>query len=223
MLIAVSGFSGKMGESIREVASNSNEIVDFKSAELQKNNPDVTIDFSTPEQSLKTLKSCLELKIPLVIGTTGLSSNHETEITYASKKIPICLDANFSLGVHKLISNIEAFLTSTREKTTDITINEIHHINKLDAPSGTALMIQRNILETFSDLNLSFNMVSERKGDVYGIHQVSLLSNESILCTFVHKAENRSIFADGALKAAELLMNKKPNLYSIKDFLPDLL
>ena len=223
MLIALSGFSGKMGESIRELAVHSYEIVDFKSADLQKNKPHVTIDFSSPDQSLKVIKSCLELKIPLVIGTTGLNSNHLAEISDASNKIPICLDANFSPGVHKLISNIEAFLTSAQEKITGITINEIHHTNKVDAPSGTALMIQKNIQERFSDLNLKFNMHSERKGDVYGIHQVSLLGNESIVCTFEHKAENRSIFADGAIKAAKLLINKKPNLYSIKDFLPDLL
>ena len=223
MLIALSGFSGKMGESIKEVADKSYQIVDFKSADLHKNKPDVIIDFSSPDQSLKVIKCCLKLKIPLVIGTTGLNSNHLAEISDASNKIPICLDANFSPGVHKLISNIEAFLTSAQEKITGITISEIHHINKVDAPSGTALMIQRNILERFSDLNLSFNMLSERKSDVYGIHQVSLLSNESIVCTFVHKAENRSIFANGAIKAAKLLINKKPNLYSIKDFLPDLL
>tara|TARA_B100001248_G_scaffold192699_1_gene147815 strand:- start:3907 stop:4578 length:672 start_codon:yes stop_codon:yes gene_type:complete len=223
MLIALSGFSGKMGESIRELAAHSYEIADFKSADLQKNKPDVTIDFSSPDQSLKVIKSCLELKIPLVIGTTGLHSNHLAKISDASNKIPICLDANFSPGVHKLISNIEAFLTSTKEKITGITINEIHHINKVDAPSGTALMIQKKILERFSDLNLNFNMHSERKGDVYGIHQVSLLDNESIVCTFEHKAESRIIFADGAIKAAKLLINKKPNLYSIKDFLPDLL
>lgn len=223
MLIAVSGFSGKMGESIREVAVNSYEIVDFKSADLQKNKPDVAIDFSSPDQSLKVIKSCLELSIPLVIGTTGLNSNHLDEISNASNKIPICLDANFSPGVHKLASNIETFITSAQEKITCVAINEIHHTKKLDAPSGTALMIKRNILERFSDLNLKFKMLSERKGDVYGIHQVSLLSNESILCTFEHKAENRSIFADGAIKAAKLLINKKPNLYSIKDFLSDLL
>ena len=223
MLIALSGFSGKMGESIKEVADNSYEIVNFKSADLQKNKPDVTIDFSSTDQLLKVVKSCQKLKIPLLIGTTGLNSNHLAEISDASNKIPICLDANFSLGIHKLISNIEAFLTSSQEKITGITINEIHHANKADAPSGTALMIQRNILERFSGLNLSFNMLSERKGDVYGIHQVSLVSDESILCTFEHKAENRSIFADGAIKAAKLLINKKPNLYSIKDFLRDLL
>ena len=223
MLIALSGFSGKMGESIREVAVNSYEIADFKSIDLQKNKPDVIIDFSSPDQSLKAIKGSLEFKIPLVIGTTGLNSNHVATISDASNKIPICLDANFSPGVHRLISNVEAFLASSEKKITGITINEIHHTNKVDAPSGTALMIQRNILERFSDLNLNFNMLSERKGDVYGIHQVSLLSNESILCTFVHKAENRVIFADGAIKAAELLINKKPNLYSIKDFLPDLL
>ena len=212
-----------MGESIREVAINSYEIVDFKSAELQKNKPDVIIDFSSPDQSLKVIKYCLKLKIPLVIGTTGLNSNHVDKISDASNKIPICLDANFSPGVHKLISNIEAFLTSAQEKITGITISEIHHINKVDAPSGTALMIQRNILERFSDLNLNLNMLSERKGDVYGIHQVLLLSNKSIVCTFEHKAESRSIFADGAIKAAKQLINKKPNLYSIKNFLPDLL
>ena len=223
MLIALSGFSGKMGESIRELAVHSYEIVDFKSADLQKNKPDVTIDFSSPEQLLKVIKSCLDLKIPLVIGTTGLNSNHLAEISDASNKIPICLDANFSPGVHKLISNIEAFLTSTQEKITGITINEIHHTNKVDAPSGTALMIQKKILERFSDLNLNFNIHSERKGDVYGIHKVSLVGNESIVCTFEHKAESRIIFADGAIKAAKLLINKKPNLYSIKDFLPDLL
>ena len=122
-----------------------------------------------------------------------------------------------------MASNIETFITSAQEKITCVAINEIHHTKKLDAPSGTALMIKRNILERFSDLNLKFKMLSERKGDVYGIHQVSLLSNESILCTFEHKAENRSIFADGAIKAAKLLINKKPNLYSIKDFLSDLL
>ena len=223
MLIALSGFSGKMGESIKEVADNSYQIVDLKSADLQKNKPDVIIDFSSPDQSLKVIKCCLKLKIPLVVGTTGLNSNHVAKISDASNKIPICLDANFSPGVHKLISNIEAFLTSAQEKITGITISEIHHTNKVDAPSGTALMIQRNILERFSDLNLTFNMLSERKGDVYGIHQVSLLSNESIVCTFTHKAENRSIFANGAIKVAKLLTNKKPNLYSIKDFLPDLL
>ena len=212
-----------MGESIREVAVNSYEIADFKSIDLQKNKPDVIIDFSSPDQSLKAIKGSLEFKIPLVIGTTGLNSNHVATISDASNKIPICLDANFSPGVHRLISNVEAFLASSEKKITGITINEIHHTNKVDAPSGTALMIQRNILERFSDWNLNFNMLSERKGDVYGIHQVSLLSNESILCTFVHKAENRVIFADGAIKAAELLINKKPNLYSIKDFLPDLL
>ncbi len=223
MLIALSGFSGKMGESIRELAVHSSEIVDFKSADLQKNKPDVVIDFSSPDQSLKVIKSSLEFKIPLVIGTTGLNSNHLASISDASNIIPICLDANFSPGVHRLTSNIEAFLTNAQEKITGITINEIHHTNKVDAPSGTALMIQSNILERFSDLNLNFNILSERKGDVYGIHQVSLLSNESILCTFEHKAENRIIFADGAIKVADLLINKKPNLYSVKDFLPDLL
>jgi len=223
MLIALSGFSGKMGDSIRELAVNSHKIVDFKTADFQKNKPDVIIDFSSPDQSLKAIKGSLEFKIPLVIGTTGLNSNHLAEIFDASNEIPICLDANFSPGVHKLISNIEAFLANAQEKITGITINEIHHTNKVDAPSGTALMIQRNILERFSDLNLNFNMHSKRKGDVYGIHQVSLLSNESIVCTFEHKAESRIIFADGAIKAAKLLINKKPNLYSIKDFLPDLL
>ena len=223
MLIALSGFSGKMGESIRELAVNSYEIVDFKSVDLQKNKPDVIIDFSSPDQSLTVIKSSLEFKIPLVIGTTGLNSNHLATISDASNKIPICLDANFSPGVHRLISNIEAFLTNAREKITGITINEIHHTNKVDAPSGTALMIQRNILKRFSDLNLNFNLLSERKGDIYGIHQVSLLSNETIICTFEHKAESRIIFADGAIKTANLLINKKPNLYSIKDFLPDLL
>ena len=152
MLIALSGFSGKMGESIKEVADNSYQIVDFKSSDLQKNKPDVIIDFSSPDQSLKVIKCCLKLKIPLVIGTTGLNSNHVAEISDASNKIPICLDANFSPGVHKLISNIEAFLTSAQEKITSITISEIHHTNKVDAPSGTALMIQRNILERFSTL-----------------------------------------------------------------------
>ena len=106
---------------------------------------------------------------------------------------------------------------------TGITINEIHHTNKVDAPSGTALMIQRNILKRFSDLNLNFNLLSERKGDIYGIHQVSLLSNETIISTLEHKAESRIIFADGAIKTANLLINKNPNLYSIKNFLPDLL
>ena len=223
MLIALSGFSGKMGEIIRESVVNSYEIVDFKSVDLQKNKPDVIIDFSSPDQSLKVIKSSLESKIPLVIGTTGLNSNHLASISDASNKIPICLDANFSPGVHRLISNIEAFLTNTQEKITGIIINEIHHTNKVDAPSGTALMIQRIILERFSDLNLNFNLLSERKGDVYGVHQVSLLSNETIICTFEHKAESRIIFADGAIKAAKLLINKKPSLYSIKDFLPNLL
>ena len=85
-----------MGESIKEVADNSYQIVDFKSADLQKNKPDVIIDFSSPDQSLKVIKCCLKLKIPLVIGTTGLNSNHVAEISDASNKIPICLDANFS-------------------------------------------------------------------------------------------------------------------------------
>ena len=101
-------------------------------------NCDVVIDFSNPISTLKILKRCLDIKIPIIIGTTGFSDDEINKIKTAGKKIPILLAANFSTGINNLKDSLETFIKSLDQEMSCI-IEETHHIEKLDQPSGTAI------------------------------------------------------------------------------------
>ncbi len=197
-------------------------------------NTDVLIDFTAPEATMFHVQKCHEHNIPIVIGTTGLTPKYESKLNDYSKKIPIVYSANFSIGI-TLLSNLVNKATKILGKEWDIEILEMHHKHKVDAPSGTALMLGKSAADArgqkISDVksNPRDGIIGKRKkeeigfavlrgGDVVGEHSV-IYSNDGERIELVHKANNRSIFALGALRAASWASGAKPGLYSLTDVL----
>jgi 4-hydroxy-tetrahydrodipicolinate reductase len=211
--IYVNGLSGKMGSSILNQVSKIEDILITESIA----NCDAVIDFSRPESSLKILNQCLENKIPLVIGTTGFNNDQLQIIKEASKHIPLLLSYNMSKGVYALKKSIKDFLSKNKDMFECI-IYEIHHTEKVDSPSGTAIEL-KEIIENNDKCNFisSINMESERVSNVNGIHEVRFYNNRDLV-TFKHEALSRNIFSDGAIAIAKSIIKKEPNLYTVKDF-----
>ena len=194
----------------------------------------VLIDFTVPEATMLHAQKCYENDMSIVIGTTGLSVSQEKELSFLSKKIPIVYSANFSIGV-TLLSNLVSNATKVLGKEWDVEILEMHHKNKIDSPSGTALMLGKSAAEArrqnLSDVkSISRDgIVGKRKsdeigfavlrgGDVVGEHSV-IFSNDGERVELSHKATDRSIFASGALRAAYWSASAKPGFYSLSDVL----
>lgn len=195
----------------------------------------VIIDFSSSRGAELALDFALDHKIPLLIGTTGLSEELEIKIKTASSKLPILRTRNTSIGV-----NVMCLLLAEASKLLgsefDAELFEIHHKQKKDAPSGTALMLLESIAEARGnvlksvlttgrsglDLNRLPNEIGAqavRGGDVAGEHTVFFFG-EGERIEITHRATNRKIFADGALKGAMwLTKNRKPGYYSMLDVL----
>jgi 4-hydroxy-tetrahydrodipicolinate reductase len=175
---------------------------------------DVVIDFTTPDCVIANLEAALELGKNMVVGTTGwyreldrireLVKLHDTGLVYA---------ANFSIGVNLFFDVARTAAAALQHEYTG-QIFERHHAHKEDAPSGTAMMIQRVIREA-SGKNEEIEIISFREGEVIGMHEVVLESaNDNVyLC---HDATSRRGFAEGAVRAAEWLVGKK-GFYDFKD------
>ena len=194
---------------------------------------DVFIDFSDPKGTLENLSASVQKNIPYVIGTTGFNEEQTSVIHEASKKIPVILSPNMSLGVNVLFLAAE-MITKILGESSDIEIIEAHHNNKKDSPSGTAVRlfeIIRNVLNRSEDCARygRQGIVGERDlkeigihcvrgGDIVGEHQV-LFAGVGEQLELVHRAQNRDTFAAGALKCAAFLVGKKPGLYNMKSVL----
>ncbi len=197
-------------------------------------NSDVLIDFTAPEATMFHANKCFDNNMAIVIGTTGLSKSQEKELSNLSKKIPIVYSANFSIGV-TLLSSLVSDSTKILGTEWDIEILEMHHKHKVDAPSGTALLLGKAAAKA-RDQELSDvksvsrdGIVGKRKedeigfavlrgGDVVGEHSV-IFSNQGERVELVHKATDRSIFASGALRASYWAARAEPGLYSLSDVL----
>ena len=196
---------------------------------------DVWIDFTTPEASLQALELLKLTKVKAaVVGTTGLSAAQEQQIAEHAKRIAIVRDRNFSLGVNLMIGLVEQ--VSARLGTDwDIEITEGHHRRKVDAPSGTALMIGEAAAAgrkaKLGDLRVphhdgitgpskggSIGFSGIRGGGSMGDHDAQFISEEEIL-SINHRALDRAIFAKGALAAAKWATDKGPGLYRMRDVL----
>ena len=197
-------------------------------------NSDVLIDFTVPEAAMLHAQKCYANNMSIVIGTTGLTASQEKELLFLSKKIPIVYSANFSIGV-TLLSNLVSNATKILGKEWDIEILEIHHKHKLDAPSGTALMLGKSAADARDQILSDAKAVSRdgiigkrkseeigfavlRGGDVVGEHSV-MFCNEGERIELVHKASDRSIFFFFSLRAAYWAATAKPGLYSLSDVL----
>ncbi|WP_265429611.1 4-hydroxy-tetrahydrodipicolinate reductase [Chryseobacterium sp. YIM B08800] len=231
MKIALVGY-GRMGKIIDEIASKRGHEVVARLKETPTaenlNNPDVVIEFSLPEVAFDNIKACLENKIPVICGTTGwLERKSEVEQLAVENETAFLYGSNFSLGVN-LFFALNEKLADLMKNVDEYScqLEEIHHIHKLDAPSGTAISLAEGIiknnnkfdawkLEETQDKNLGIFAI--RENEVPGTHSVYYRSEVDEI-EIKHTAYNRSGFALGAVVAAEWIKDKKGN-FTMKDVL----
>ena len=178
-----------------------------------KSEIDVVIDFSSPELFRKTLKWATENKVPMVSGTTGITEEDLATLKVSSKIIPILWSANMSPGLNLLLELIPKLAVL---EDYDFQVEEFHHKHKLDRPSGTAKMLQEE-LKVHLKKEIPEPMVG-RGGGIFGIHKVWMMTDEEYLI-IEHTALNRKIFARGALRCAEWLINQSSGLYKMRDMM----
>jgi len=174
-------------------------------------------------------------KTALVIGTTGINNSQINKIKSFSKKTPILVSSNMSVGVNLLFDLVKQAAASLSGSEYDIEIAETHHKYKVDAPSGTALSLgeyaakgRKIKLDTTKVLDRTKNLKKRREGDIgfsvirggeiAGEHTVSFISKDDRV-DLTHKANNRSIFVTGALKAAFFISKKKSGFFDMKDLI----
>jgi len=236
----ISGARGRMGRAVSLVLDAREDVVvatRFDRGETPDLNLcDVVIDFSTPEASVELARACAERGGPaLVIGSTGLSPEQDALIEAAAEKIAIVRSGNFSLGLNILIGLVEHAAQRLDGRDWDIEVLETHHRRKVDAPSGTALMLGEAAANgrgrDLEDLKTApydgitgprepgkIGFASLRAGGVIGEHTV-LFGSEDELLTLSHSAIDRSLFAKGAVAAAAWVRNRRPGLYDMQDVL----
>jgi 4-hydroxy-tetrahydrodipicolinate reductase len=177
---------------------------------------DVVIDFSHPSVVENTVTFACQTKTPLVIGTTGLTKNNFNTLSLASKTIPLLYSSNFSIGI-AIINNFIKSLPPSIFSNFDASITEIHHEEKKDSPSGTAIKLSQN-LKSISKTPSSLPIHSIRKGKEVGTHNL-LFENNSETLLLSHKAKTRKTFAKGVLLSGKFVYDKPPHLYTIEDVL----
>lgn len=231
MKIALLGY-GRMGQAIEKVAmERGHEIVirkDIEPLEIDLGIADAAIDFSHPTAAFDNIKSCIDNNVSVVSGTTGWLDRFEEIKDYCVKNDGSFIYAsNFSIGVN-LFFNLNAYLAQMMKniKGYEVDMEEIHHVHKLDAPSGTAISLANDILLADSKKDkwtigsadkdeLYINV--KREGEVPGTHAVHYTSDIDAI-EIKHTAFNREGFALGAVVAAEWLQHKK-GVFNMKDVL----
>ena len=192
------------------------------------------IDFTLPEGAMIGLAQCLHSKIPMVIGTTGFTTEQKQKIYAAGESIPIVYAPNMSVGVN-LCLNLLQTAAQTLGDDYDIEIVEAHHRNKVDAPSGTALRMGE-VIAAATDTKLedravytregnigqrqanSIGFETVRAGDIVGEHTV-MFAGMGERIEIIHRASSRLTFARGAIRAAIWLQNQLPGVYDMEDVL----
>lgn len=241
MKIILNGACGRMGRAVRAMVTEGRQgsslaaAVDAFSKEdsvltalsLFDGEADCIIDFSNHAATRELCAYAAERSLPLVIATTGQTDEERAVIAETAKQVPIFLSGNMSLGIAVLTQ-----LARTAAKMfpdADIEIVESHHNQKLDVPSGTALMLARAVQEARPESTLlvgrhedgkrtrqEIGIHSLRMGNTVGIHEV-IINTGTQLLTLKHEAQDRSLFAEGALSAAAFLIGKQPGLYNMDD------
>ena len=195
---------------------------------------DAIIDFTLPKATLRHAELASENKIVHVIGTTGFSQRDEKKIILAAKKATIIKSGNMSMGIN-ILQQVINKAASLFDETFEIEVLETHHKHKIDAPSGTAIMLGKatasgknkkleNVMKINRTNTIGKNiknkivMSSFRKGNVVGDHKAIFSSKDEVI-ELSHEALDRGIFATGAIQAAKWGINKKAGLYSMIDVL----
>lgn len=230
MKIALLGY-GKMGKEIEKIAlSRGHEIVLKKSRNSNFDNldqADVAIDFSLPTTAVENITACFNKNVPVISGTTGwLDHYNEIETLCLEKNGAFLYGSNFSVGVN-IFFELNNQLAKLMAKLNDynVSMEEIHHTQKLDAPSGTAISLANGIIENSEYKNWTLDAPSQneiqieakRIENIPGTHSVFYRSEVDEI-EIKHTAFSRQGFALGAVIAAEWILNKK-GIYSMKDVL----
>lgn len=214
----ISGATGRMGKELAKLAIHESSVavptwccVAERSSQnalsAMAASVDSWIDFSIPESTMALLDV---IRSPVVIGTTGFSERQMEHIYQYSNKYPVLISGNMSFGI-EVLRRMLCNLPKTKTITADVSIVEEHHHSKRDAPSGTAKMIEIDLREMgFSDVSIH----SFREGGIVGVHRVRWVTDSEEL-EITHRAFDRSVFARGAVMAAEWLVNQSPGLYTI--------
>jgi 4-hydroxy-tetrahydrodipicolinate reductase len=219
--------NGRMGKAITAAVADNPDFA------IDQDRPDVLVDFSAPAALEGSLDRAISASLPTLIGTTGLQPEHHAMIERAAGQVATIYAPNTSLGINLLKQLVEE-ATRRLGPDWDIEILEMHHRYKVDAPSGTALMLGKAAAKgrgsTLKELS-RFDRISEhpharepgtigyaslRGGSVAGEHMV-ILATEGERIELGHRAESRMIFARGALAAARFLVGKPAGLYSMQD------
>ena len=230
MLIALFGY-GKMGKMIEQIAlSRGHEItakIDVDSEKPDFGNMEVAIDFSMPDAAFSNVAQCIENGVPIISGTTGWLDNYDKAVELCEERNGAFIYAsNFSLGVN-VFFELNGYLAKMMGnlKDYDVSIEEIHHTQKLDAPSGTAITLAEGIIakSDFTSWQLGKNeegkipIESKRIGATPGTHSVTYGSKIDSI-EIKHSAHNREGFALGAVIAAEWILGKT-GVFTMKDVL----
>lgn len=248
--VLICGALGRMGKNVLNALNSSNKLIakcgvdlvedlsnpDFPIYDnIQKINEkiDVIIDFSSPKALDAILEFALKNNTPAVLCATGYSDEDINKINEASKSVALFRSGNMSLGVNILLDVVTKVAKALYGF--DVEIIEKHHNNKVDAPSGTALMLADAVKQ--ADPNKYYTYGREgivgkrdkneigihalRGGNIVGEHQVIFAGTDETV-TISHQATDRAVFAIGAVKAAEYMTNKKSGLYNMKDVLSEL-
>ena len=219
--------NGRMGKAIAKA------VTDDPSFAIDQDHGDVLVDFSAPDALEASLDRAISANVPILVGTTGLTPEHHARIEQAARQVAVIQAPNTSLGINLLKQLVEE-ATSRLGPDWDIEILEMHHRHKVDAPSGTALMLAQSAAKgrgsTIQELS-RFDRISEhpharepgtigyaslRGGSVAGEHVV-ILATDGERIELGHRADSRMIFARGALAAAQFLVGKPAGLYSMLD------
>ena len=238
--VGISGARGRMGRAVSQVLDARDDVMVAARFDWGETPDlslcDVVIDFSTAEASVALARQAAERGGPaLVIGSTGFTPEQDAEIQAAAEKVAIVRSGNFSLGVNILIGLVEHAALRLDARDWDIEVLETHHRRKVDAPSGTALMLGEAAangrgVELAEVRSAPYDGVGEprqtgaigfaslRAGGVVGEHTVMFASEDEVL-TLSHSAIDRSLFAKGAVAAAAWVRNRRPGLYDMQDVL----
>ena len=245
MNVIIYGVNGRMGKVLRamteegvrgaklhggvDLGGNDSGFPYFETLDQVPNGADCIIDFSHHTATKAVLTYACKHKIPVVLATTGHTEKEQAMIREAAKETAIFLSANMSMGV-ALLAEL-AKKTAAVYPDANIEIVETHHNRKLDAPSGTALLIANAIREIRKAATFALGRSGQgkrteeeigihaiRRGNIVGIHEV-LVSTDYETITLKHEAHTRDLFAAGAMAAAEFLCGKPAGLYNMQDMI----
>ncbi|MGB9932771.1 4-hydroxy-tetrahydrodipicolinate reductase [Haloarcula amylolytica] len=242
--VAVNGITGQMGGAVIEAATDSEVVVGFATSDaetvdgipvahpadaaekLREYDVDVVVDFAVPEGALTVAEACVDAGVPMVVGTTGFDEDGLARLQDAGEEIPLLKATNFSQGIQvlqRLVSEAVATLDDY-----DLELMETHHNRKVDAPSGTANSIL-DVIQEERDVEPVYGreghaprdddeigVFARRAGDIRGEHELVLAGNDEVL-SLSHRAEDRGVFAAGALDAATWVVGRDSGWYEFGD------